>query len=134
VGTQFDFKTSKVRSFVFDTRTREFHAPESNSREGRAFDSSDQAASNAWGDAQTHVQTDPDSYWMLYKRYRHRWPRYVFFAILAAGEIGIFFYVRESWKRPLTTDQGLDPAVEQILHSRQRFSPQCGQVIGVTSP
>src|SRR5262249_31071787 len=33
VGTQFDHKTSSMRSFVFDTRTREFHAS-ADSREG----------------------------------------------------------------------------------------------------
>jgi len=96
VGTQFDHETSSVRSFVFDTRTLEFRASE-----GRPLDPTSQSALDAWGDAQTHVHTDPDSYWKMYYRYRHRWPKYVFLAILAAGEFGIFFYVRESWKRPL---------------------------------
>src|SRR5271165_378020 len=96
VGTQFDHETSSVRSFVFDTRTLEFRASE-----GRPLDPTSQSALDAWGDAQTHVHTDPDSYWKMYYRYRHRWPKYVFLAVLAAGEFGIFFYVRESWKRPL---------------------------------
>ena len=101
VGTQFDHETSSVRSFVFDTRTLEFRASESKAVEGRPLDPTTQAALEAWGDAQTHVQTDPDSYWKMYYRYRHRWPKYVFLVILAAGEFGIFLYVRESWKRPL---------------------------------
>jgi hypothetical protein len=66
VGTQFDHETSSVRSFVFDTRTLEFRASEPKTREGRPLDPSSQAALDAWGDAQTHVQTDPDSYWKMY--------------------------------------------------------------------
>lgn len=101
MGTQFDHETSSVRSFVFDTRTLEFRASESKAGESRHLDPTSQAALDAWGDAQTHVHTDPDSYWKMYYQYRHRWPTYVFWAILAAGEIGIFFCVRESWKGPL---------------------------------
>ena len=101
VGTQFDHETSSVRSFIFDTRTLEFRASEPKTRESRPLDPSSQAALDAWGDAQTHVQTDPDSYWKMYYRYRHSWPNYLFWAILAAGEFGIFLYVRGYWKRPL---------------------------------
>ena len=100
IGTQFDHKTSSVRSFVFDTRTLEFRASEPKTQEGRPLDPSSQAALDAWGDAQTHVHIDPDSYWKMYYRYRHQWPKYVFLTILAAGEFGIFFCVRESWKMP----------------------------------
>jgi hypothetical protein len=104
VGTQFDFKTSSVRSFVFDTRTRQFHASEPNSREAHPLDSSDPAAVDAWADAQTHAQQDPDSYWKLYEQYRHRWPQYLFLAMVAAGEARIFFFVRGIWKsRPPDT-------------------------------
>lgn len=102
MGTQFDHVTSSVRSFVFDTRTLEFRASEPENLKGRPLNPTSQAALEAWGDAQTHVQTDPDSYWKMYYRYRHRWPTYVFWAIFAAGEFGIFFYVREMWKRPLS--------------------------------
>jgi hypothetical protein len=99
VGTQFDHKTSSMRGFVFDTRTREFHALELESR-GRPLDPSSQAAVDAWADAQTHAQQDADSYWKLYDQYRHRWPKYVFLAIIAVGEAGIFLYVRRIWKTP----------------------------------
>lgn len=98
IGTQFDLKTSSMRNFVFDTRTREFHAAEPNSREAHPVDSSDQAAINAWTDAQTHAQQDPDSYWKLYVQYRHRWPKYVFLALVVAGEVGIFLGVWGTWK------------------------------------
>jgi hypothetical protein len=101
VGTQFDFKTSSMRSFVFDTRTREFHASEQNSREGRPLDPSDQAALDAWADAQTHARNDPDSYWNLYHQYRHRWPKYVFLALVLAGEVGTFFWFHKSWNMRL---------------------------------
>lgn len=101
MGTQFDHQTSSVRSFVFDTRTLEFRASEPKTSQVRPLDPSSQAALDAWGDAQTHVQTDPDSYWKMYYRYRHSWPNYLFWAILAAGEFGIFLYVRGYWKRPL---------------------------------
>jgi hypothetical protein len=101
VGTQFDFKTSNMRSFVFDTRTREFHASEANSLEGNSLDPSSQAATDAWADAQTHAAQDPDSYWKLYDRYRHRWPKYVFFSLVIAGEVGIFYWLRKSWNMRL---------------------------------
>jgi hypothetical protein len=104
IGTQFDFKTSSMRNFVFDTRTREFHASEPNRRGVHPLESSDPVAVDAWADAQTHAQQDPDSYWKLYEEYRHRWPRYLFLAIVAVGEAGIFFSVREIWKsRPTDT-------------------------------
>jgi hypothetical protein len=96
-GTQFDHETSSVRSFVFNTRTLEFRA--SGPKTPR-LERSIEAALEAWGDAQTHVQTDPDSYWTMYYQYRHRWPKYVFLAILAIGELGIFLGVRLSWKMP----------------------------------
>ncbi|HZU31694.1 MAG TPA: hypothetical protein VFB79_11295 [Candidatus Angelobacter sp.] len=99
VGTQFDFKTSSMRNFVFDTRTREFHASEANSREGHPLDASSPAALDAWADAQTHAARDPDSYWKLYDQYRHRWPKYVFLALVIAGEVGIFFWFRRGWMR-----------------------------------
>jgi hypothetical protein len=70
-----------MRSFAFDTRTREFRASEPNNREGRPLDPSDQAALDAWTDAQTHARQDPDSYWKLYDQYRHSWPKYVFIAL-----------------------------------------------------
>jgi hypothetical protein len=69
---------------------------------GRGFSGdvpTNQAAVDAWADAQMHARQDPDSYWKQYEQYRHRWPRYVFLAIVAAGEAGIFFFVREIWKR-----------------------------------
>lgn len=104
IGTQFDFKTSNVRSFVYDTRTREFHASEPDTQVKSTFNSSDQGAMDAWTDANNHAQLDSDSYWTVYRHYRHRWPKYVLLAIVAAGEAGIFFWVRAIWsKQPTST-------------------------------
>lgn len=100
VGTQFDHETSRMRSFVFDTRTREFHASELDIREGLPSDPSSQAAVDAWANAQTHAHQDADSYWRMYDQYRHRWPKYVFLATIAVGEAGIFLYLRRIWKTP----------------------------------
>jgi hypothetical protein len=111
IGTQFVFKTSRVRRFVFDTRTREFHASEPDMEEGRSFDSSDRVSMDAWTDAITHAQRDPESYWTLYHRYRHRWPKYVFLALIAAGEIAIVSWVRKAWRARAAeqTDKALKP-------------------------
>jgi hypothetical protein len=98
IGTQFDFKTSRVRKFVFDTRTRDFHASEPDSGDGLPFDSSDKVALDAWTDANTHAQRDPDSYWTLYQQYRHKWPRYVFLTLITVGELALFLWVREVWR------------------------------------
>jgi hypothetical protein len=100
IGTQFDFNTSRVRSFVFDTRTREFHASEPDSQGNHTFDPSDKAALDAWTDANNHAQGDQESYWTLYRRYRHRWPKYVSFVVIAGGEIVIMFWVRKVWMTP----------------------------------
>src|SRR6185437_4980273 len=101
IGTQFDFKTSSVRTFVYNTRTREFHASEPESEVPHTFNSSDQAAMDAWTDANNHAQLDSESYWTLYQHYRHRWPNYVFVALIVAGEARIVFCVRQNWKSDL---------------------------------
>jgi hypothetical protein len=97
IGTQFDSHTSGIRSFVFDTRTLEFHAEEPKSS-GEGVD--------AWGDAQMHAHEDADSYWKVYDQYRHRWPQYVFIALILIGEVGIFVSLRKIWDSPPSTDNG----------------------------
>ncbi|HEX3659907.1 MAG TPA: hypothetical protein VHU89_00645 [Acidobacteriaceae bacterium] len=62
-GTQFDFQTSTTRSFVFDTRTRSFKATEPANEGGKPCGTPpDQACLSAWTDANTHAQTDTNSY------------------------------------------------------------------------
>jgi len=82
-GTLFDFKTSTVRRFMFDTRTRE----------SKTFP----VGPLSWDAANTQAQTGDNSYWVLYAKYRHRWPTYVLWALLLLGEGGIGFWVWKSW-------------------------------------
>lgn len=81
VGTQFDFKTSSVRRFIYDTRTQEF----SSSPEGPL----------SWDAANTNAQEGANSYWKLYAQYRHYWPNYILLVLIIAGEGSIGFWV---WK------------------------------------
>jgi hypothetical protein len=86
VGTQFEMKTSRVRHFVFDTRTREFQPGELEPPIdiSKAF--------------QEPRQPDPNSYWVMYEQYRKRWPTYVLWALIAIGEVGIVFWGWKVWK------------------------------------
>jgi hypothetical protein len=102
VGTLFDFKSSKVRSFVFDTRTRSLQVSEPSSPGDRPCDSTDRACLDAWTDANTHAQSDPDSYWKVYARYRHHWPKYVLLALIIVGEGTIALWVWVTWRRTFT--------------------------------
>ncbi len=95
IGTQFDFKTSHIRKFIFDTRTLGFHTSGNDSAE--ASPSAPSLDLDAWGDAMTHAQRDSNSYWQLYRRYRHTWPRYVFIALLIGGEAGIAMLAVCKW-------------------------------------
>ena len=56
-GTQFNFRTSKTRGFLFDTRDRTFHVtdPDVQVRDWSATD----------------PPADAHSYWVLYAQYRH---------------------------------------------------------------
>ena len=96
-GTQFDFNNSKIRTFVFDTRTWAFSAS-APAAAPRQFDSSDKTRMDAWTDANTHAQMDAESYWGLYRRYRRHRPNYVFFALIAVGEGTIYLLGRKAWR------------------------------------
>jgi hypothetical protein len=100
-GTLLDLKTYKVREFVFDTRTRNFSFTDAEDSGAPVLNYSDPAALDAFGDAQAHVHEDADSYWKLYKRYRHHWPNYVLLAMILAGEGAIVFWVRKAWAEGL---------------------------------
>lgn len=84
IGTQFDFKTSSVRHFVFDTRTRSFQV-------------SDRNDLTTWEAAETSARSDATSYWNLYAQYRRRWPNYILVALILAGESAIGFWVWRLW-------------------------------------
>ncbi len=87
-GTQFDFKSSSVRRFTFDTRTRAFQSsPEGNT---------------TWEAANDEAQQGDGSYWKIYAQYRHSWPKYVFWFLIITGEGAIVFWVRRAWTAPNT--------------------------------
>jgi hypothetical protein len=83
LGTQFDFKTSSVRRFTFDTRTRAFQS----SPEGPA----------TWEAANDKAQQGDRSYWKIYAQYRHSWPKYLLWLLIITGEGAIVFWVRRAW-------------------------------------
>lgn len=98
-GTQFNFQTSTTRSFVFDTRTRTFSTSELASPGGQPCGTApDQSCLSAWIVANTHAQTDSNSYWRVYARYRHHWPNYVLILLILAGEGAIAFWLWKAWK------------------------------------
>ena len=76
-GTQFDFKTSSVRRFTFDTRTR-------------AFQSSPEGPTT-WEAANDKAQQGDRSYWKIYAQYRHSWPKYLLWLLIITGEGAIAF-------------------------------------------
>jgi|CZKF01.1.fsa_nt_gi hypothetical protein len=96
IGTQFDLKTSRMRNFVFDTRTREFHATDLNDSASQVSDTDHLAA---WAAAETRAHDDATSYWKLYAQYRHHWPNYILMALILAGEGAIGFWVWKLWTR-----------------------------------
>jgi hypothetical protein len=97
IGTQFDLKTSEVRHFVYDTRTRAFQASDTKESASRQFQASNPNDVAAWSAAQTSVHTDANSYWVLYSQYRHRWPNYVLLALILAGECATAVWVWKTW-------------------------------------
>lgn len=87
-GTQFDFNTSSIRSFSFDTRTRNYQ-------------SSASGVPATFEDMATRAQQDPTSYWRLYALYRRHWPSYVLLALIVLGEGAIYLGVRRMWNAAL---------------------------------
>jgi hypothetical protein len=83
VGTQFDFKTSSVRHFVFDTRTQTFES----SPEGPL----------TWDASHPEAQPGANSYWKLYAEYRHHWPNYILLVLIIGGEGAIGLWIRRAW-------------------------------------
>jgi hypothetical protein len=81
-GTQYDFETSSVRRFVFDTRTQAFDAYP--------------MGPLTW-DASRKDEKVKISYWKLYQQYRHHWPTYVLVFLIVAGESAIVFWVWKLW-------------------------------------
>jgi len=96
VGTQFDFNSGNTRAFVHDTRTR----TTTTSDPGLDVNNVTQPGSDnldAWAVAQTRTHYDADSYWVMYAQNRHKWPNYVFLALILLGEGAIGAWVWRSW-------------------------------------
>ncbi len=103
IGTQFDLKTSKVRHFTFDTRTRMFRTSDPNYSAGTESQPPYNSDIDAWTAAETSAHDDPTSYWKLYAEYRHHWPNYVLIVLIIAGEGVIGFWVWKLWTTNVTT-------------------------------
>lgn len=83
IGTQFDFKTSSVRSFTFDTHTQVFQSV--------------QEAPLSWEAANDKAQLGEESYWKIYATYRHNWPNYVLLILIVGGEGAIGLWISRAW-------------------------------------
>ncbi|MFT4114250.1 MAG: hypothetical protein QM649_15900 [Silvibacterium sp.] len=82
-GTQYDFNTSSVRRFTFDTKTETF----ASSPEGPI----------TWSAANDRSQLGDESYWVVYRKYRHRWPNYLLLFLIVGGEVAIALRLRKVW-------------------------------------
>ncbi len=83
VGTQFDFNTSSVRRFTYDTNTEVFQSAPSGPL--------------SWGAANDQAQLGPESYRKMYSRYRHHWPNYILLILILGGEGAIGLLVSRAW-------------------------------------
>jgi len=70
--------TDAIRRFIFDTRDQSI----------KTFATGDKAD---FIGQQNMVHMDEQSYWVMYARYRHRWPSVAFWLLLLGGESGIIF-------------------------------------------
>jgi len=95
-GTQFDLKTSNVRRFVFDTRTRTFQTFDTKDSASRELETSNTTDVDKWAAAETSAHNDANGYWQLYAQYRHHWPNYILVVLIVAGEGAI---ARSLWKQ-----------------------------------
>lgn len=71
-GSFFDFRSSTKQNFVFNTKTLQIQI--------------NPAGPLTWNAANDSAQSGSQSYWVIYKQYRHRWPTGVFWALLILGE------------------------------------------------
>jgi len=68
--------TDRIRRFTFDTRNR-------------SIETSDSSIKADFGQQQTMVHEDSNSYWQLYAVNRRHWPEPVFWLLLLVGEAAI---------------------------------------------
>lgn len=96
IGTQFDFNTGHTRAFVHDTRTRTTTTSDPNLDVNEVTEEGTKNL-DAWAAAQTQTHFDADSYWVMYAQNRHRWPNFVFLALVLLGEGAIGFWLWRAW-------------------------------------
>ena len=82
-GTQFDFKSSSIRQFTLNAQTKAFQSSE--------------VGPTSWEAANDKSQLGEESYWRIYAQYRHRWPNYILFTLIAIGEGAIVLWIRKTW-------------------------------------
>jgi hypothetical protein len=87
-GTHLDRKSSSIRAFRYDTRTRDFEVLGDSSN----ADPSSGNEMEMFGKVQTLVHTSPDSYWVMYREYRYIWPTYEFLFLVIVGELLIAYW------------------------------------------
>jgi hypothetical protein len=102
-GTQFNFSTSKVQPFSFDTHTRRYKIVQPVDTGGPVLLTEDQKT-DAWGAAMTSVHDDANSYWRMYEQNRHKWPEIVFAILLFGGEFLILLWLRSIWRSSLSIE------------------------------
>jgi hypothetical protein len=96
-GTQFNFKTSRVRRFVFNTATRVFQTPDNDDSSGKECSSTDPQCVALFTQTETSVHEDANSYWKLYFQYRHHWPNYILLVLIVLGEGAVVLGIRRLW-------------------------------------
>ena len=94
IGTQYDFTTNSLRPFRFNIRTREFSAPGRTPTTDETLNAHSNNDHDKWGEAQTQARSDPNSFWVLFERYRHHWPNYILTVLIVLGEGGLVVGVR----------------------------------------
>ena len=91
------FEQTRVRPFTLNATTRAFTTDGNKVEDGTPCPSTDKHCVDLWGQALTESYQNPDSYWTFYQRSRHAWPPYVFFLLLASGEVAIGWQVTKLW-------------------------------------
>jgi len=85
VGTVHNFNTNEEWNFTFHTQDRRIET----SNTGRPI---------SFEETQNRVHQDPNSYWVMYNQYRHRWPVVIFLDLIAFGGGLIVYGMRKLWQ------------------------------------
>jgi hypothetical protein len=75
---------STLKTFVFNTRDRSVQTGYTNN-------------SISFDQVQNAVHQDGNSYWILYRHYRHHWPNYLLSFLIVAGEFAVALWLWRLW-------------------------------------